>query len=241
MSLNDKSHSNCAPKMWAIVPAAGIGSRMASDRPKQYLPLLGKTVIEHSVEPLLSHPSIASVYIPLAEHDTYWSGLGLASHPSVVTINGGKERADSVLNGLQAIASKAADDDWVLVHDAARPCLRRESLQTLVDELQGEAVGGILANPVHDTLKKVGTDNCIVKTVDRQVLWQAQTPQMFRFSLLRSSLEQALKAGTQITDEASALEWSGHSAKVVAGPSDNIKITRPEDLALAEFILQRQL
>ncbi|MBB6521446.1 2-C-methyl-D-erythritol 4-phosphate cytidylyltransferase [Pseudoteredinibacter isoporae] len=227
-------------RYWAVVPAAGIGSRMASDRPKQYLPLQHKTVIEHSLQHLLSHERIEAVYIPLAEHDGYWPDLRISRHPKIKTLLGGKERADSVLNTLTAMADVAGDQDWVLVHDAARPCLRKQSVHLLLDTLSGESRGGILANPVNDTIKKVANEDEILETVDRQQLWQAQTPQMFRFGLLRDSLQRALAAGVNITDEASAVEWAGHSAKVVCGPSDNIKITRAEDLPLAEFILSRQ-
>lgn len=232
------------PQFWAVIPAAGIGSRMASDRPKQYLPLNNKTVIEHSVEKLLANSQIAGVYVAIAEHDCYWTELEISKHPKVHRVNGGKERADSVFNALQAMAADQSvniqPSDWLLVHDAARPCLRPESLQALIENLVDDPVGGILANPVSDTIKRVLADNHIQKTVDRSELWQAQTPQMFRFELLRKSLQDALAEGAAITDEASAIEWAGQQAKVVAGPSDNIKITRPEDLALAQFILSRQ-
>ncbi|WP_299981790.1 2-C-methyl-D-erythritol 4-phosphate cytidylyltransferase [uncultured Pseudoteredinibacter sp.] len=232
------------PQFWAVIPAAGIGSRMASDRPKQYLSLNNKTVIEHSLEKLLVNPQIAGVYVAIAEHDRFWAELDISKHPKVQRVDGGSERADSVLNALQAMAvdqsSNIQPNDWVLVHDAARPCLRPESLQALIESLADDAVGGILANPVSDTIKRVASDNHIQQTIDRRALWQAQTPQMFRFELLRESLQNALAQNVAITDEASAIEWAGQVAKVVPGPSDNIKITRPEDLALAQFILSRQ-
>lgn len=227
-------------RFWAVVPAAGIGSRMASDRPKQYLPLQDKTVIEHSLRHLLSHDLIEAVYLPLAEHDEYWPELAISQHPKINTVLGGAERADSVLNALKAMANVASDRDWVLVHDAARPCLQQQSLNHLIESLSEDSSGGILANPVNDTIKKVAQGEEIVETVDRSELWQAQTPQMFRYGVLRKSLQQALIAQSKITDEASAVEWAGHTAKVVSGPSDNIKITRAEDLSLAEFILGRQ-
>ncbi|GAA6154025.1 2-C-methyl-D-erythritol 4-phosphate cytidylyltransferase [Pseudoteredinibacter isoporae] len=227
-------------RYWAVVPAAGIGSRMASDRPKQYLSLQSKTVIEHSLAHLLSHEMIEAVYVPLAEHDAYWSELTISHHPKIKSLPGGRERADSVLNALNAIGHVAAEQDWVLVHDAARPCLRAQSLDQMIRQLSEDVTGGILANPVNDTIKKVVQGNEIRETVDRRQLWQAQTPQMFRFGRLRDSLQGALEAGANITDEASAIEWAGYSAKVINGPSDNIKITRAEDLPLAEFILGRQ-
>lgn len=228
-------------RIWAVVPAAGVGARMASDRPKQYLELQGKTVIEHSLQKLLAHPGIFTIYVAIAEDDPYWPQLAISQHPRVVTVPGGQERADSVLNALQAMSAERAADDWVLVHDAARPCLHPTSLNHLLESLKHQEVGGILANPVHDTIKRVVDQQDIQQTLDRSVLWQAQTPQLFRYEILRNSLQAALAAGAQITDEASAIEWAGLCAKVVQGPNDNIKITRPEDLPLAEFILSQQL
>ncbi|TWI55506.1 2-C-methyl-D-erythritol 4-phosphate cytidylyltransferase [Pseudomonas duriflava] len=219
------------PAFWAVIPAAGIGSRMRADRPKQYLELAGRTVIEHTLDTLLRHPGLLKLTVSLAENDTWWPDLPFADHSQVIRASGGKERADSVLNGLIALAEAGAQaDDWVLVHDAARPNLSREDIDRLLGELASDDVGGLLAVPVKDTLKRVDPYGRIEVTIDRSVVWQAYTPQMFKLGALRLALGEALAAGAMITDEASAMEWAGYRPRVVEGRSDNIKITRPEDL-----------
>lgn len=228
------------PKYWAVVPAAGIGARMEADRPKQYLPLLGSTVIEHSLSALLAIPELESITVAIAKDDPYWPDLNITQHPKVRAAAGGRERADSVLNGLLSLDECAQDQDWVLVHDAARPCVSKSALDELLKQCSPLDVGGILAVPVNDTVKSVGPEQTIEATVDRSRLWAAQTPQMFRYGLLRKALTDGLAKGLAITDEASAIEQAGMSAKVIASSTDNIKITRPEDLALAEFILSRK-
>ncbi len=215
---------------------------MASDRPKQYLPLAGRTVIEHSLNAVLNHPAIKGVVLAIATDDEYWTELGYQHKKPVLLAPGGAERCHSVLNALDVLQTTASETDWVLVHDAARPCLRQADISLLMECCKHHPVGGILAVPVKDTIKQSadsGETNTISATVDRSLLWHAQTPQMFRLGVLRDALTQALAAGVTITDEASALEWCGQMPLLVEGHGDNIKITRPEDLPLAEFYFSR--
>lgn len=225
------------PKLWAVVPAAGIGARMAAELPKQYLPLAGATILEQTVAVLLRVTGIARLVVAVAAEDTRWQTLPGLTEPRVQITQGGASRAESVLAGLRALP--ADDKDWVLVHDAARPCVTRGDIEKLVQEVGEHTVGGILGCPVRDTMKRVSAGS-ITATVAREQLWHALTPQLFRVGLLREALGAALAEGANITDEASALEWSGQSARMIAGRSDNLKITEPLDLALAEFTLQRQ-
>lgn len=216
---------------WALIPAAGVGSRMRADRPKQYLELAGKTIVEHSLACFLDHPQLRGVVVSLALDDPYWPTLACAQDRRIVRAEGGRERADSVLNGLQRLAELGAQEsDWVLVHDAARPNLARSDLDLLLAELADDPVGGLLAVPVRDTLKRAGSDGRVLQTVDRSLIWQAYTPQMFRLGLLRRAMAQALAAEVAITDEASAVEWLGQAPRLIEGRADNLKVTRPEDL-----------
>lgn len=224
-------------RYFAVVPAAGIGSRMGAERPKQYLPLGESTVIEQTLSRLLILDCLESIVVPLSDKDQYWQNLSVANSPRIQSTLGGVERSDSVLAGLKALQGIAENDDWVLVHDVARPCVRLKDIEALMTVLADDEVGGILAVPVSDTIKQV-TDKSIDKTVDRSVLWQAQTPQLFRYGMLLKALSEAAEQGVAITDEASAIEWSGAVPKVVEGSRDNIKITCPEDLALAEYYLK---
>jgi len=224
--------------IWAIVPAAGVGKRMQSDKPKQYLELAGKTVIEQTLFRLLEAKVFSSIAVAISVEDPYWPELDISKHPDVLTAPGGKERADSVLSGLRMLSPKATDRDWVLVHDAARPCITRSDIHLLINQLQTDEVGGILALSSHDTLKNV-QDNNILGTLDRRHIWRALTPQMFRYGMLKTALEESV-GNPAVTDEASALELKGLQPKIVEGRPDNIKITRPEDLALAQFYLEQQ-
>lgn len=230
---------NHSINFWAVVPAAGVGKRMNADRPKQYLELAGKTVIEHTLLRLLSAEVFTAVVVAISEEDPYWPDLDVSVHKKIITAAGGKERADSVLSALKAIRTVASDDDWVLVHDAARPCITTIDIHHLIDSLKTDEIGGILALSSHDTLKSVQGDNIIVGTLDRSHIWRALTPQMFRYRLLKNALE-ADEGNAAITDEASALELQGMQPKIVEGRPDNIKITRPEDLALAQFYMEHQ-
>ena len=225
-------------KFWAVVPAAGVGKRMNADRPKQYLELAGKTVIEHTLTRLLQANVFTAVAVAISAEDPYWPELDMTGHELIITAPGGKERADSVLSGLKSMREKASDDDWVLVHDAARPCLTKGDIRLLIDTLVNDDIGGILALSSHDTLKSVHDGN-ILDTLDRRTIWRALTPQMFRYGMLKSALEDTA-GDPRVTDEASALEIKGYTPKIVEGRPDNIKITRPEDLALAQFYMGQQ-
>ena len=220
-----------------IIPAAGSGSRMQQVIPKQYLLLKGVAVIEHTLALFLDRSDFKGVRVCLAPDDTVFSTLKSSQHSKVSAIDGGDTRAQSVLNGLRSL--DAADDDWVLVHDAARPCLSKKALDSLLSEVKRNNVGGILAMPAKDTLKRADADKNIDETVDRSVIWQAQTPQIFSYKLLLNCLERALADGLTITDEASALEAYGHKVKLVKSNARNLKITTPEDLELAEFLLTK--
>ncbi|WP_397449422.1 2-C-methyl-D-erythritol 4-phosphate cytidylyltransferase [Pseudomonas sp. NA-150] len=226
------------PAFWAVIPAAGVGARMAADRPKQYLQLGGLTILEHSLECFLDHPQLKGLVISLAVDDPYWPTLACANDPRIQRAAGGQERADSVLNALlQLNAQGAHEDDWVLVHDAARPNLSRGDLDKLLYELADDPVGGLLAVPARDTLKRADSNGRVTETVDRSLIWQAYTPQMFRLGALHRALADSLVSDVSITDEASAIEWSGQSPRLIEGRSDNIKVTRPEDL---EWLRQRR-
>lgn len=226
--------------MWAIVPAAGIGARMLADRPKQYLYLDGKTVIEHTLHRLASHPRIVGVVVAIAEHDPYWQSLDLPLNCPIHVVKGGTERADSVFNALQYLSTLNAKNPWVLVHDAARPCLRHQDINQMLMALMTHSVGGILGVPINDTVKRVDEQSEIADTVCRQGLWRASTPQMFRLQALKSALDNAKQQQLTVTDEASAMELVGLKPMMVEGHSDNIKITVPQDLALASLFLQLQ-
>lgn len=234
----------------AIVPAAGIGSRMQSTVAKQYLQIANKTVIEHTLDALLSHPQIRQVVVVLHPQDDYFHTLNIAKHPAVDTVIGGNERVDSVLKGLlhcqvqnKKPHSDSTDAEWVLVHDAARPCVTNAELNDLLS-IAESCDGGILAIPVADTIKLAARNTKaessaanIDKTVDRSSLWQAQTPQFFPLVRLISAIQTAQQHNVTITDEASAMEHINAKVKLIEGRSTNIKITRPSDLALAEFYL----
>lgn len=228
-----------SPKYWIIIPAAGVGKRMGADRPKQYLPLLGKSVIEQTIDCFITHSRVERIVVALSRDDGYWPELDISRSPYIVRAEGGAERCHSVLNALDALQEKADQDDWVLVHDAARPCLTRGDLDKLIDELSSDEVGGILAVPVRDTMKRGDGKGHIAHTEDRNDLWHALTPQMFRFALLRDALRRSLADAFVVTDEASAIEHVGLKPRLVEGRADNIKVTRPEDLALAGYFLEK--
>nr|WP_136250538.1 2-C-methyl-D-erythritol 4-phosphate cytidylyltransferase [Ningiella ruwaisensis] len=238
-----ESHSSVS----VIIPAAGVGSRMGKSLPKQYLKIGSKTVIEHTLDTFLTHPNVARIVVCLSEKDTIFKSMSISSHNKIHQTPGGQERANSVLKGLvylQSILSEQEQNQhMVFVHDAARPGLTRKNFDALIERASIEQ-GAILAMPVVDTIKLAKTKRdkatYIEKTVDRQYLWQAQTPQGFSLNLLKSALEQALAEHATITDEASAIEYVRGNVALVEGESCNFKITRPEDLALAEFYLLQQ-
>jgi 2-C-methyl-D-erythritol 4-phosphate cytidylyltransferase len=229
-----------APRLWAVVPAAGAGRRLGASIPKQYLDLAGRTVIDRTLDLLAPETWIAGVWVALDPADTYWEGTAYAAHPRVQRVDGGAERCHSVLQALRDLGRRADPNDWVLVHDAARPCLRRGDLDHLVAELRDDPVGGILAVPVRDTMKRADSNRRMAATLDRTALWHAYTPQMFRLGTLSEALAEAIASGDLVTDEAAAIERIGLSPRLVEGHGDNIKITRFEDLALAHFYLEQQ-
>ncbi|QAX82069.1 2-C-methyl-D-erythritol 4-phosphate cytidylyltransferase [Candidatus Pseudomonas adelgestsugas] len=219
------------PDFWAVIPAAGFGIRMAADRPKQYLQLGERTILEHSLECFLDHPGLKGLVISLAVDDPYWQNLPCANDLRILRTAGGVERSGSVLNALlQLNALGVSDDNWVLVHDAVRPNLSRDDLNKLLAQLANDPVGGFLAVPARDTLKRVDKYGRVIETLDRSLIWQAYTPQMFRLGALCRALTNCLVSGVLISDEASAIEWSGQAQRLIEGRSDNIKVTRPEDL-----------
>lgn len=223
-----------SPQVIAVLPAAGIGSRMQADCPKQYLTIGHQTILEHAIHALLRHPRITQVIVAISPEDQQFKTLPIASDPRVLVTEGGQQRADSVLAGLQL----AGNAHWVLVHDAARPCLHPDDLERLLAITAHSKVGGILAAPVRDTMKRALVGQSVIShTVERQDLWHALTPQLFPLELLKLCLQRALDEGATVTDEASALEHCGYHPLLVAGRADNIKVTRPEDLALAAFYL----
>lgn len=220
---------------FALIPAAGSGSRMGAATPKQYLDLLGKPLIWHTVRALSSVPEIERVCVVLSAGDEWWDSYDWSAFPRLQVLRcGGATRAESVLNGLRA--ASATDDDWALVHDAARPCLEPKLVSAMIAELRDDAVGGILAVPVADTLKRAAVGDRIACTEPRDGLWQAQTPQMFRRGELVAALTSFM--GPDITDEASALERQGLAPQLVMGSPWNLKVTYPQDLQLAALILQ---
>lgn len=228
-------------RIWAVIPAAGTGSRMGADIPKQYLQLCGYTVLEHTLQRFCDHPDIEGVVVAIAQDDEHWPTLGCSSHPAILRAVGGHERVHSVLNGLDLLLdTSASEHDWVLVHDAARPCVRPADISRLIDEVSQHAVGGLLAWPVRDTLKRADDTGDVQVTVDRSGLWHALTPQMFRLGELSCAIRSALERGQVVTDEAQAMELSNRKPKLVQGSPDNIKITLGADMAMAELYIKAQ-
>ena len=222
--------------VWIVVPAAGASRRVGADTPKQYLDLLGRSVLEHSLRALFSFAGVAGGVVVLAANDAGWSRLPAELRSRVRTATGGQERCHSVLAGLAAL-SGTTDDDWVLVHDAARPCLAAAELERLVRACEGDTVGGLLALPLADTVKRADVTGRVLETIPRERLWRAQTPQMFRLGLLRRALESAIAAGEAPGDEATAVERLGLRPLLVEGSPFNVKITHPEDLVFAARVL----
>ena len=230
-------------RYFLVIPAAGSGRRFSSQMPKQYAALAGSTVIEHALATFEADADCAGIVVAIAADDTLWPAVAARRSPRVETTSGGEQRAHSVRNALRALAARVRDDDWIMVHDAARPCFSAADLATLKQQLAAHAVGGLLAVPLADTLKRAA-DNApaeVAATLDRSGLWRAATPQMFRFGVLLRALEGALAANRIPTDEAQAVEWAGLKPQLVAGRADNIKVTTADDLALATAILKLRL
>lgn len=224
--------------LWCVVPAAGRGARVGGEVPKQYLPIAGKPMLLHTLERLAAHPRIAGLMVVLEAGDARWPKWLTFDEKPVTTTIGGAARADSVLAGLRALRETVEESRFVLVHDAARPCVRAMDVSRLIE--QGIPAGGaLLATPVRDTLKRADAQGRAIATESREARWRALTPQMFRYGELVRALESACAAGIAITDEAMAMERAGHKPLLVEGSEDNIKVTTPADFALAEFLLAR--
>ena len=229
-------------RYFLVVPAAGSGRRFSSSLPKQYAPLGAATVIEHALATFEADPDCEGIVVAISKDDAFWPAIGARRSRVIETVEGGDERAHSVRNALRALVSVARDDDWVLVHDAARPCFAASDLALLKRELAAHEVGGLLAVPLADTLKRALPGSPEVEaTLDRSTLWRAATPQMFRFGMLLRALDSALATGRAPTDEAQALEWAGQRPRLIAGRPDNIKVTAADDLKLATAILALRL
>lgn len=226
-----------AARIWYVIAAAGRATRFGGPVPKPYLRIGGATLIEHSLRALTALPGVAGGAVVLATGDRRFERLPAALRRRVVVVEGGDTRAVSVSHGLQSLIA-AEPDDWVLVHDAARPCVPRRDLRALIGACRRDPVGGLLAVPVADTLKQADDDGRSLRTLPREHLWRAQTPQMFRLGLLARALKEALAAGFDPTDEASAIEKQGLRPRLVEGSSLNVKVTRPGDLAIAEAALR---
>ena len=226
-------------KYFLVVPASGIGQRMNSTIPKQYIVLEnGLTILDQCLNTILSNELISGFIVALDTKDSYFKSSDFAKDPKLISIaNGGKERFHSVLNALNALDQTAKPNDWVLVHDAVRPCIRKEDINKLIEELADDKVGGILANRIVDTVKQKNNGG-LVSTIDRQKLYIAQTPQMFRYAILKDSIKKAIENNVHITDESEALESLNYSIRIVEGSSSNIKITTQEDIHLANYFLK---
>ena len=245
--MSNISNYQRTEKVWVVIPAAGIGKRMQSDIPKQYLTINDKTILEHTLNCFTSHPDVAGIIVILSSDDYYWKKIKLSAEASkkpLYTVEGGKERSDSVMQGLDylAMVERLDEKSWVMVHDAARPCLLKKDIDRLLSIRSDSCVGGILASPVRDTMKRavVGENagkNIISQTESRENLWHALTPQLFRLGEVKEALETCLEKGIVITDEASALEVMDKQVELVEGSSNNIKITQAADLELATLLL----
>jgi len=228
-------------RIWCVIPAAGTGQRMGADRPKQYLELAGRMVIEHTLEKFVSHSRITGVVVALAPEDSWWDKVNLSGGCELWRCDGGEKRFESVLNGLNALRDGGAGErEWVQVHDAARPCVRRKDIDRLITAATAHPVGAVLGIPVRDTMKRADASANVRKTVSRAGLWHAFTPQMFRLGPLAAALKHALEEGAEVTDEAQAMERTGAFPVMVEGHADNVKITTPSDLELAEHFISAQ-
>ena len=227
-----------AQDAWVVIPAAGAGRRLGSQIPKQYLSVAGRALLAHTLAVFDRIERVRGIVVVISAQDQYWPQLGWQGDKPVYTVTGGTERCHSVDNALRSLRQSARDDDWVLVHDAARPCLTRQDVNKMFSLLDGHAVGGLLAAPVTDTLKQADAQGECVATIERADKWRALTPQMFRYAVLREALHRAIEHGVLVTDDAEAVERAGYRVRLVPGRADNIKVTSQEDLLLAEWLLQ---
>jgi len=243
--IDSNSDSDSTPdldKVWVVIPAAGMGKRMQSDVPKQYLKINGKTILEHTLNCFLFHPTVSGIIVTLNSDDIYWKTIKLDTTRGkpVYTVEGGIERSDSVMQGLDYLlmVEQLSEDNWVMVHDAARPCLTKEDIDALLSLRSNTTVGGILGCPVKDTMKRsIPSNNTISSTEPRENLWHAMTPQLFRLGHLHQAIKYCSEKGIVITDEASALEATGKQVKLVEGSATNLKITKQSDFELASLLL----
>ena len=232
-------HNQC--DIWAVIPAAGSGTRMQSAVPKQYLTLIDRPVIEHTIGRLLSVDRVSGVIVALQSDDPYWPHICIDSAKPVIVAKGGEQRCHSVMNALEILSKQAhyrPETTWALVHDAVRPCVNADDIRKLIERAEGTGSGGLLAVPVRDTMKRQDDEQCVALTIDRTGLWHALTPQLFSVSKLYRALESALAADVLVTDESSAMEYAGYKPMLVAGSESNIKITRPADLLLAQLYIK---
>ena len=228
-------------KYWVVIPAAGIGRRMGGDIPKQYVSVNGKTIVEHTIDNFIGRKEIENICIAISESDKFWSALPISKNKKMITTMGGSERYESVYNGLCALKDKANDDDWVLVHDAVRPCLKKSIIDRLITDVSSNDVGGILALPCFETMKKVNNNRHIEETINREIIWRAQTPQVFKYKKLLLAIENAINENIHITDEAMAMELLNYKPIVIMGDEKNIKITHQTDLKHLELFLRETL
>ena len=228
-------------KYWVVIPAAGIGRRMGGDIPKQYVSVNGKTIIEHTIDNFIGRKEIENICIAISESDEHWPALPISKNKKMITTIGGSERYESVYNGLCALKDKANDDDWVLVHDAVRPCLKKSIIDRLITDVSSNDVGGILALPCFETMKKVNNNRHIEETINREIIWRAQTPQVFKYKKLLLAIEKAINENIHITDEAMAMELLNYKPIVIMGDEKNIKITHQTDLKHLELFLRETL
>lgn len=225
-------------RYFCIIPAAGIGRRFGNQLPKQYQLIHGKTILEHTISKFVYHPKIEKIVVVIHPNDYFWPRLRLETYfDKIITTAGGLERCHSVFNGLQALSSYTQPQDWILVHDAVRPCIRISDIDKLIGQIDQHPVGGILGMKISDTLKRSNDHNQIIDTVSRENIWQALTPQMFREQILFQAIENVIHTKNFVTDEAAAIETLGFIPLIIEGHRDNIKITHAEDLPLAEKYL----
>tara|TARA_B100001540_G_scaffold26399_1_gene21872 strand:- start:479 stop:1183 length:705 start_codon:yes stop_codon:yes gene_type:complete len=229
-------------RLWVVIPAAGIGKRMGVDIPKQYITVCDKAIIEHTVEKFTSRNDLQGILVALSNSDQHWSTLELSKNNKITTVTGGEERYKSVYNALCSLKNKADDDDWILVHDAVRPCITTSEIDQFIADLDHlNGIGGILALPCFETMKKANTNHEIEETIDRKFIWHAQTPQMFRYKKLFLAIEKIMNENIFITDEAMAMELAGYKPMLIQGTHSNIKITDQNDLKYLESFLRQEI
>ena len=229
------STNNSSEKYWVVILAAGSGERFDRKVAKQYTYLEDRTILEHSIAPFLQSKNFSGILVAISADDRQWNNLSFPGKEEIISVTGGQERFHSVHNALNYLSDYLSDEDWVITHDAARPCLSRSLIDNLQKELSGHPVGGLVAMPIKETLKQADAQSNIIKqTLDRRHLWSAQTPQMFRYGILFKAFQHCIENNIEVTDEAMAVESIGYEPKIILGSARNIKITSQEDLGLAE-------